>query len=82
MIRRKDMAKKIIPYLKARDQLPTFTIINCRQHSWFWRFIGHTAILYKDSFTGQLQVFESTTLNKFTGKSGVQLTPFGTWLSH
>ena len=76
------MKKNVVPYTKARDQLPTFTIINCEHKDLFWRLIGHTAILYKCPLTGQLSVFESTTLNKFTGKSGVQLTPFGTWLAH
>jgi hypothetical protein len=76
------MKQPIIPYLKARDQLPTFTTINCVQDNWFWKRIGHTAILYKDPLTGQLMIFESTTLNKFSGKSGVQLAPFGSWLAH
>lgn len=71
-----------VPYMIVRDKLPTFTIINCVQDNWFWERIGHTAILYKDTITGQLQVFESTTLNKFTGQSGVQMTPFGTWLAY
>jgi hypothetical protein len=76
------MKQPIIPYLKVRDQLPTFTIINCISRKFPYNLIGHTAILYKETWTGQLSVFESTTLNKFTGKSGVQLIPFGTWLAH
>jgi hypothetical protein len=27
-------------------------------------------------------ILESTTLNKFSGKSGVQMMPFGQWLAH
>jgi hypothetical protein len=74
------MKKPIAPYLKVRGQLSTFTIINC-EHKGFLKYIGHTAILYKDPMTGQLMLFESTTLNKFTGLSGVQMMPFGAWLA-
>ena len=69
-------------YPENRERLDTFTIINCEHKDLFWRLIGHTAILYKYKATGQLMVFESTTLNKYTGNSGVQLTPFGLWLAH
>lgn len=71
----------ITPYLGIRDRLTTFTIINCEHKDFPWRWIGHTAVVYRCHETGQLMVFESTTLNKFTGKSGVQLTPMGLWLS-
>lgn len=64
-----------------RSRLDTFTIINCVHKDLFWKLIGHTAVLYKCPLTEQLLVFESTTLNKYTGKSGVQLIPFGLWLS-
>jgi hypothetical protein len=67
----------IIPYLKCRDQLPTFTIINCISKKFPYNWIGHTAILYKCTSTGQLMIFESTSLNKLSGKSGVQMMPFG-----
>ena len=73
---------KITPYLDIRDQLITGTLVNCEHKDLFWRLIGHTAVLYKDVLTGQLHVFESTTLNKFTGKSGVQMIPFGVWIAH
>ena len=72
---------KITPYLSIRDKLCTFTIINCEHHSLPWKLIGHTAVVYVCHETGQIMVFESTTLNKFTGKSGVQLTPMGLWVS-
>lgn len=70
-----------IKYTKVRSQLTTFTIINCEHENPFWRLIGHTAILYKDPMTGQLMLFESAALNKFTGLSGVQMMPFGAWLA-
>ncbi len=80
--RGKNMKEKITPYLEIRDKLDTFTIINCEPHNLFWRLIGHTAVVYKCRETGQLMVLESTTLNKFTGKSGVQLTPMGLWVNN
>jgi hypothetical protein len=76
------MSNKIMPYIKAREKLVTFSIINCINRKFPYNLIGHTAIIYDDEQTGQKQVFESTTLNKFTGKSGVQMTPFGAWLAH
>jgi hypothetical protein len=76
------MNNTIIPYLKARDQLPTFTIINCISWKLPYRWIGHTAIVFVDPITGQVMIFESTTLNKHTGISGVQMMPFGQWLAH
>jgi hypothetical protein len=72
--------EKIIPYLQIRDKLETFTIVNCVSRKFPYNLIGHTAVLYRCPKTGQLMVLESTTLNKFSGKSGVQLTPFGIWL--
>lgn len=75
------MSKKVTPYLEIRDQLTTFTLINCVHRKFPWNLIGHTAVLFRNNI-GQIMVFESTTLNKFTGKSGVQLTPFGLWLNN
>ena len=72
----------IVPYMKARDQLPTFTIINCISKKFPYNWIGHTAIIYDDTLTKQKQLLESTTLNKHTGISGVQMMPFGQWLAH
>ena len=46
-------------------------------------FVGHAAILYRDRITDIIYVLESTLGNKrWTGKSGVQLIPFGLWLNH
>jgi hypothetical protein len=72
----------VIPYLKARDQLPTFTVINCVSWKLPYKWIGHTAIVFVDPVTGQVMIFESTTLNKHTGISGVQMMAFGAWLAH
>lgn len=72
----------ITPYNEIRDRLDTFAIINCIPKGFIWSKIGHTAVLVKCQRTGQISVLESTTLNKFTGKSGVQMTPFGLWLKN
>jgi hypothetical protein len=68
-------------YLKYRDQMGNFDVLYCEHKSLWTRFIGHTAVIYKND-AGQLMVFESTSLNKFSGIKGVQLTPLGLWLSH
>ncbi len=68
-------------YLKHRDQMDNFDVLCCEHRNWLYRFIGHTAVIYKNE-AGQLMVFESTSLNKFSGTKGVQLTPMGLWLSH
>ncbi len=68
-------------YLKYRDQMDNFDVLCCENRNWFYRFIGHTAVIYKND-AGQLMVFESTSLNKFSGIKGVQLTPLGLWLHH
>ena len=67
-------------YACVRSSLNSFDIINTEHKDWFWRWIGHTAVAYKDFHTGVIYVYESTTLNKFTGVSGVQLTPMRVWL--
>ncbi|MDD5328064.1 MAG: hypothetical protein PHY02_09690 [Phycisphaerae bacterium] len=69
-------------YPQIRDSLKTFDIINCEAKDIFWRLIGHTAMVYKDPLTGQVMVFESTSLNKWAGISGVQLNPMGLWLAN
>ncbi len=68
-------------YLKYRDQMDNFDVLCCENKSLLTRFIGHTAVIYKNA-AGQLMVFESTSLNKFSGIKGVQLTPLGLWLQH
>ena len=75
------MKQPIVPYRKARSQLCTLTAINCIPDGLFWSRIGHTAFIYVDSLTGQVMLVESTTLNKNTGLSGVQMMPFGQWLA-
>ncbi len=69
-------------YAAVRSSLGTFDIINTEHKDWFWRFIGHTAMVYRDFLTGLISVYESTTRNKFNGLSGVQLTPMRLWLAH
>lgn len=71
----------VFNYEQLRPILSTFDCIICEHKRLFWRLIGHTAGIYKSS-SGQLMVFESTSLNKWTGISGVQLNPLGTWLMH
>ena len=44
------------------------------------RQITHAAIVTKSVATQLRHVFESTTLNKYCGKRGVQKNPFGEWL--
>ncbi len=68
-------------YLKCRDQMDSFDVLCCENKSLLTRFIGHTAVIFKNN-AGQLMVLESTSLNKFSGIKGVQLTPMGLWLSH
>jgi hypothetical protein len=58
-----------------------FDVLCCEHRNWLYKFIGHTAVIYKND-AGQLMVFESTSLNKFSGIKGVQLTPLGLWLQH
>ncbi len=68
-------------YLKYRDQMGNFDVLCCEHRNWLYKFIGHTAVIYKND-AGQLMVLESTSLNKFSGIKGVQLTPLGLWLHH
>lgn len=69
-------------YAAVRSQLNTFDVINCEHNNWLLRAIGHTAMIYKELATGQIFVYESTELNKFTGIKGVQLTPMRLWLHY
>lgn len=74
------MAKeKVIDYKEFRQYLQTFDCLICEQHDLFWRLIGHTAGVVKNP-NGQLMVFESTSISKVSGISGVQLNPMGLWL--
>ncbi len=67
-------------YAAVRNSINTFDIINCEHKDLFWRLIGHTATVYVDPLTGMVFVYESTSLNKWSGISGVQLTPMRIWL--
>ncbi len=69
-------------YAAMRPYLNSFDIINCEHKRLFYRLIGHTAVIYKDITTGVVYCYESTTLNKFSGLSGVQLTPMRVWLQY
>ena len=68
-------------YLKYRDQMDCFDVLCCEHRKWPYKWVGHTAVVYKNE-AGQLMVLESTSLNKFSGIKGVQLTPLGLWLQH
>jgi len=69
-------------YESIRDSLASFDVINCEHKELFFRLIGHTAMVYRCKATGQLMVWESTTMNRFSGLSGVQLNPLGIWLAN
>ncbi len=69
-------------YAALRSYLNSFDIINTEHYKLFWRLIGHTAVIYKDFTTGVVYIYESTTQNKFSGLSGVQLTPMRVWLNN
>jgi len=73
---------EIVPYEVARPQLDTFTLIRCEHRSWPYKWIGHSGVIVKDTATDQIKILESTTLNKFTMQSGVQMTAFGAWLQY
>ena len=73
------MKPKIVKYEDIRDCLKTGDVINCEHHNWFWRLIGHTAVVYRDPLTDMLFCFESTSIGK-SGISGVQLNPLGEWV--
>lgn len=60
-------------------KIDTFWIINCEHKKWFWRLIGHTAVIWKNPDTGILYVYESTQMGK-SGIKGVQITLFYEWL--
>jgi len=79
------MSKKpteyIMPYPEVRRTVDSYTILNTEHKSWFWRLIGHTAIIYVDPGTKKVFVYEATT-KSYTGVSGVQLHLFGEWLDN
>jgi hypothetical protein len=77
-----EMKDAITAYQEIRHLLDTFTAVNCIPKGFILSKVGHTAVLVKSPQTGQISVLESTSLNKFTGISGVQMTPFGLWLKN
>lgn len=74
------MKETIVKYSDIAPSLQTGDILTCEQHDWFWRLIGHTATIYRDSLTNMLSCFESTSISRVSGIKGVQLNPLGLWL--
>ena len=68
-------------YLALREEMGSFDVLCCEHKKWPYTWIGHTAVIYKNE-VGQLMVLESTSLNKWSGISGVQLNPLGLWLKN
>ena len=75
---KKLMAKEtILPYSHARELAASFSILNCRAKRWPFRWIGHTAMIYRDEETGSVWVYESTLDDH---ANGVRLKLFSDWL--
>ena len=72
------MAKeKILSYSQARELAASFSILNCQAKRWPFRWIGHTAMIYRERMTDTVWVYESTQ----TGDAnGVRLVLFSDWL--
>jgi len=72
------MAKeKILSYAQARELALSFSILNCQAKQWPFRWIGHTAMIYREQMTNTVWVYESTQ----TGDAdGVRLVLFSDWL--
>jgi len=72
------MAKeKILSYSEARELALSFSILNCQAKRWPFRWIGHTAMIYRERMTNTVWVYESTQ----TGDAdGVRLVLFSDWL--
>jgi len=72
------MAKEIIlSYSQARELAASFSILNCKAKRWPFRWIGHTAMIYRDEETGSVWVYESTLDDH---ANGVRLKLFSDWL--
>ena len=71
--------RKITPYPEIRASLNTLDLIVCEQKKLPWRWIGHTACVYRNE-VGQLMVLESTS-RSYSGRNGVQLSPMGKWVA-
>ncbi|RKY03616.1 MAG: hypothetical protein DRP56_10985 [Planctomycetota bacterium] len=75
---KKLMAKEnILPYSHARELASSFSILNCKADQWPFRWIGHTAMIYRDEETGSVWVYESTQSDHC---NGVRLQLFSEWL--
>ena len=72
------MAKeKILSYSEARKLATSFSVLNCQAKRWPFRWIGHTAMIYREQMTNTVWVYESTQ----TGDAdGVRLVLFSDWL--
>lgn len=68
-------------YSEIRKKLCDFDIIICDHKRLFWRMIGHNAGISIGK-AGQINVFESTLQNRWSGRKGVQVNPFSTWIKH
>jgi hypothetical protein len=65
-------------YALERPHLKTFDILCCEPDSWFWKAIGHTAMVVRDEDKDMLWVWQSTTM--YAGNPGTSLTQLSTWL--
>ena len=69
--------EKILSYAEARELATSFSILNCQAKRWPFRWIGHTAMIYRERMTDTVWVYESTQ----TGDAdGVRLVLFSQWL--
>ncbi len=67
----------ITPMHEIAHRIETFWIINCEHKRFYWKWVGHTAVIWKDP-NGLLWVYESTQMSH-SGIKGVQLTPLIEW---
>ena len=72
------MSKELVlSYAQAREMATSFSILNCQAKRWPFRWIGHTAMIYREQMTNTVWVYESTQ----TGDAdGVRLVLFSQWL--
>lgn len=65
---------KQIKYADYRKIAKTFDVLNFENKDWFWRLIGHTAMVVVNHQYDQVDCWESTSRG-LGGQSGVQLNP-------
>ena len=72
------MSKELVlSYSQARELVTSFSVLNCQAKRWPFRWIGHTAMIYRERMTDTVWVYESTQ----TGDAnGVRLVLFSQWL--